>query len=369
MTDTSPTDGSGTIWTVVPAGGSGTRLWPLSRQNAPKFLHPLVGNQSLLQATVDRLLAIAPPERTIIVCGEQHAAAVHEQVPEIPLENILAEPVPRGSAPAIALAASLIARQDPDAIMASFAADHVVRRPAALVTAVQTAIAAAREGYLVTIGLKPTFAATGFGYIARTDDIVVSCEAGSAFQASGFVEKPDRSRAEAFLASGHYLWNASMFIWQVKRLREEMQRHLPEMQTSIDQIVTAWDNPDRDTTFKGIWTGLPTVTIDNGIMEVAERVAVVPADLGWSDVGDWNGLGEMLPSDAGGNTAVGTLVAIESHGSVTWSGTDRLIALLGVEDLIVVETEDAILVASRDRAQDVRQIVDDLKRTGRLNLT
>jgi mannose-1-phosphate guanylyltransferase len=367
--DSVPVGTSDVIWTVIPAGGSGTRLWPLSREHTPKFLHPLVGDRSLLQATVDRLADIAPPERTIIVCGVQHVAAVCEQVPEIPVGNILAEPAPRGSAPAIALAASLIARQDPNAIMASFAADHVVRRPDAFRVAVQTAVAAAREGYLVTIGLTPTFPSTGFGYIERTDDVAVASNQDIAYRASRFVEKPNRERAEAFLSTGRYLWNASMFIWQVSRLREEMLHFQPELQAGIDTIVGAWDEPYRDRTMAAHWNDLPTVTIDNGIMELAERVAVVPADLDWSDVGDWSGLGEMWPTDDRGNQAIGTLVAIESHGSVTWSGTDRLIALLGVEDLIVVETEDAILVASRDRAQDVRKIVEDLKRTGRLNLT
>ena len=250
---TSTSDADPAIWTVIPAGGSGTRLWPLSRERTPKFLHPLVGDLSLLQATVNRLANIAPPERTMIVCGVQHVDAVREQVPEIPVENILAEPSPHGSGAAIGLAASLIARQDPTAIMASFAADHVVRRPEALITAVQTAVAAAQEGYLVTIGLQPTTPATGFGYIERTDEVVVSCDQGTAYRASRFVEKPSRERAEEFLASGRYLWNASMFIWQVGRLREEMLHFLPELQTGIDAIVAAWERPDRDQIIAANW--------------------------------------------------------------------------------------------------------------------
>jgi mannose-1-phosphate guanylyltransferase len=365
----SQAEDKGLIWTVIPAGGSGTRLWPLSRQHAPKFLHPLVGDRSLLQATVDRLAPIAPPDRTLIVCGAHHVESIRHQVPEIPVENIIAEPQPRGSAPAIGLAATLIARRDPNAIMASFAADHIIRKPGAFTVAVQTAIEAARKGHLVTIGLTPTFPATGFGYIERTDDVVADCESGTAYQASRFVEKPDLERATAFLETGRYLWNASMFIWQVSRLRKEMTRFLPDLQSGLDQIVDSWDGADRKDVLEQVWDGLSVVTIDNGIMELADRVAVVPADLDWSDVGDWHGLGEMLDSDEQGNQAVGRLLAIESRGSVTWAGSDRVIALLGVDDLIVVETEDAILVASRDRSQDVRRIVDDLKRTGRLHLT
>ena len=209
--------GTRNLWAVVPAGGSGSRLWPLSRAARPKFLLPLLGERSLLQKTIDRLAPSVPPERTLVVCGPAHAAPVARQLPALPERNVLVEPSPRGSGPAITLATALIARRDPAAIVGSFAADHEVSDLPLFDAALRTAVAAAEDGWLVTIGMTPTRPETGYGYIERTDDVVAETPEGSAYRAARFVEKPDAPTAAEYVASGRFLWNASMFVWQAAR--------------------------------------------------------------------------------------------------------------------------------------------------------
>ena len=359
----------GEFWAVVPAGGAGTRLWPLSRAAQPKFLLPLTGERSLLRQTVDRLAPVAPTERTLVVCGPGHAVEVARQLPDVPTGNIVVEPLPRGSGAAIGLAAALIGRRDPSAIMGSFAADHAVADQAAFVQAVHAATMAARDGWLVTIGLSPTRPETGYGYIERTDEVVSASPHGVAFRAARFVEKPSLPDAERFVASGRFAWNASMFIWMVDALLAEMARLLPALHAALRRIAAAWDGPERDRVLAAEWPALEDVTIDHGVMERAERVATVPASLGWSDVGDWHGLGDLLEPDGQGNCGVGERVAVDSAGSVVWSTTGAVVTLLGMDDVIVVNTGDALMIARRDRAQDVRHLVRALKDRERGDLT
>ena len=353
------------LWAVVPAGGSGTRLWPLSRATRPKFLLPLLGTRSLLQQTIDRLGTIISEEQTLVVCGHAHAAPVARQLPELPEANILVEPAPRGSGPAIALATAVIARRDPQAIVGSFAADHEVTDLMAFQAAIRTAVAAAREGWLVTIGLEPTRAETGFGYIERSDDIVATSSDGTAYRAERFVEKPNLETAEEYVASGRFLWNASMFVWRAQTLLAEIARLQPEVFAAVMRIAEVWDTPEQERITAEIWSGMAESTIDQGILEHATRVAVVPASMGWSDVGDWNNLGDLIESDEFGNSAHGDLVQFQTSNSVVWSETGRLIALVGVDNIAVVDTEDALLVVDRNDAQEVRRIVDQLRRMRR----
>jgi mannose-1-phosphate guanylyltransferase len=349
------------FWAVVPAGGSGTRLWPLSRAARPKFLLPLLGERSLLQQTLDRLASSVPPDRTLVVCGPAHAAPVARQVPALPERNVLVEPSPRGSAPAIALATALIARRDPSAIVGSFAADHEVSDLPLFDAALRTAIAAAAEGWLVTIGLTPTRPETGYGYIERTDEVVADTPEGSAYRAARFVEKPDAGTAAEYVASGRFLWNASMFVWQARTLLEEVARLQPELHAGVSRIAQVWDTPEQDRVAAEVWSGLAASTIDQGVLEQARRIAVVPARFGWSDVGDWNNLGELIERDDFGNSVRGDLVQSQTRNSVVWSETGRLVALVGLDNIAVVDTEDALLVVNRDDAQEVRQIVEQLK--------
>jgi mannose-1-phosphate guanylyltransferase len=345
----------------VPAGGSGTRLWPLSRAARPKFLLPLLGERSLLQQTIDRLAPSVPPERTLVVCGPAHAAPVARQLPALPERNVLVEPSPRGSGPAIALATAIIAHRDPQAIVGSFAADHEVSDLPLFDAALRTAVAAAHDGWLVTIGLTPTRAETGYGYIERTDDVVAGTPEGSAYRAARFVEKPDAETAAEYVASGRFLWNASMFVWQAQALLAEVARLQPELHAGVSQIAQVWGTLQQERVAAEVWSRLAESTIDQGVLEHAGRIAVVPARFGWSDIGDWNNLGELIERDDDGNSVRGDLVQSRTRNSVVWSETGRLVALVGLENIAVVDTDDALLVVNRGDAQEVRQIVEQLK--------
>ncbi len=351
------------FWAVIPAGGSGTRLWPVSRATRPKFLLPLLGPRSLLQQTADRLARLAPLRRTLVVCGTAHAAHIARQLPDLPETHLVVEPSPKGSGPAIALAAAIIARHNPDAIMGSFAADHDVRDQAAFVRAVAVAIEAANADWLVTIGLTPSRPETGYGYIERTDEVIVATDNGAAYRSERFVEKPDSVRANAYLASGRFLWNASMFVWRVSAFLEVLASLQPTLYSGIMRIAAAWGEPEQEHISAEVWATLTESTIDQGVMEHAARVAVVPTEMGWSDVGDWHGLGGLIAQDKLGNSACDDLVSFSAgtRDCVVWSETDRVIALVGMENAIVIDTRDALLVADRSRAQDVRHAVAMLK--------
>jgi mannose-1-phosphate guanylyltransferase len=358
-----------TFWSVIPAGGAGTRLWPVSRSGQPKFLLRLVKPQrSLLQDTVDRLRLVGQPEQVLVVCGPAHAPAITRQLPELAPQQILVEPTPKGTGPAIALAAALIAREDPRAIMGSFAADHDVRRRDTFAAAVDSARAAAAEGWLVTIGIQPTRPETGYGYIERDATPVLTTSALPVHRALRFVEKPDLERATTWVKSGRFLWNASMFVWRVDVFLTELRRHLPDVAAGVERIADAWGTDRQDAELGAIWPTLPDVTIDTGIMERSDRVAVVPADMGWSDVGDWHGLGALLDRDEAGNSIRGDTISASCTDSVVWSETDRVISLVGLNNVIVVDTPDALLVADRAHAQLVRTTVDRLKALNRINL-
>jgi mannose-1-phosphate guanylyltransferase len=349
------------VWAIVPAGGSGSRLWPVSRAGKPKFLLPLTGEGSLLQQTVARLAPLAPPERTLIVCGAAHATSVARQAPRIPAQQIVVEPSPKGTGPAIALATALIARAAPDAVVGSFAADHHIGDEVAFAAAIRAAIGAASAGLLVTVGLRPTRAETGYGYVERTDEIVSLGPDGPAYRAASFHEKPDASRAAEFVAAGRFLWNASMFVWRAATFLDELALLQPELHRGVEMIAAAWETPAAEAILAEVWPTLPTCTIDQGVMERSERVAVVPAEMGWSDVGDWHGLGELIARDGQGNSGQGDLVDVAARDCVVWSETDRIVAVVGLSNVVVVDTPDALLVADRAQAQMVRRVVERLE--------
>jgi mannose-1-phosphate guanylyltransferase len=363
---------SRTLYSVVPAGGSGTRLWPLSRANHPKFLHELAHpGQSILQATVARLAPLSPPDRTFVVTGVAHAAAVARQLPDLPEENLLIEPSPRDSCAAIGLAAAVIARRDPDAIMGSFAADHLVRRPDAFQDAIRVAIDGARRGLLMTVGIRPTHPETGYGYLRMGDDI-----GDGIMQVAEFKEKPTADVAAEYLRSGQYLWNASMFVWRVEAFLAELARQRPELHEGLTTIAAAWGTTDQERVLGEIWPTLQRISVDHAVMEGAAdvgKVATVPGDFGWTDLGDFHTLGEILAEEQfGGTDDAGNVVMAEpdrvvlqdTTGSVVVAQSGRLIATLGLRDAIVVDTPDALLVCSRKQAQEVKAIVDELKRRG-----
>jgi mannose-1-phosphate guanylyltransferase len=355
----------GYVYVVIPAGGSGTRLWPLSRAAYPKFLHPLTGDsRTLIQATIDRLAALAPPERTFVVTGGAHVAPIARQIPDVPAANILVEPSPRDSAAAIGLAAAIIARRDPDAIMGSFHADHLVRDEDLFRETVRLAERAAREGYLMTIGIAPTVPETGYGYIRWGESLTVA----DTFLVEQFKEKPSLAVAEEWLAEGGYLWNSGMFVWRCTALLDELARQQPELYEGLMYIAESWDTPTGQEVLATIWPNLPKVPIDVAVMEgaaAAGRVGTVPGHFGWNDIGDWHTLGEVLGRDDEVNVVLGGNAAhhllIDTQNTLLVPNGERIIATLGVQDLVIVDTPDALLVCARERAQDVKKLVDMLK--------
>ena len=367
------TDESGSLYAVIPAGGSGTRLWPLSRAGHPKFLHPLTGTEaSLLQATVERLTPLTAPDRVFVVTGVAHAAAVSRQLTEVPEQNILVEPSPRDSCAAIALAAAVIARRDPEAIMGSFAADHLIVDGAGFVEVIKSAMRGAAQGLLMTLGVTPTRPETGYGYVQCGAPVI----GDEVLAVEEFKEKPSYEVAEGYVKSGNYLWNAGMFVWRVDVFLAELARQQPQLHAGISRIAQAWDSPSREEVLGEAWQTLPRISVDYAVMEGAAtvgRVGTVPGDFGWTDVGDFHTLGEVLAADSAGNVVVGRDVLAkpgvllrETEGLVVVPNSGRLVAAMGIRDLIIVDTPDAVLVCPRDRAQEVKHIVDELKELGEL---
>jgi mannose-1-phosphate guanylyltransferase len=331
----------------------------MSRASSPKFLHSFTdGSRSLLQATLARLAPIAPVARTLVVTGASHAVAVARQLPQLPEANVLIEPSSRDSAPAIGLAAALIGRRNPDAIMGSFAADHHIADPDRLVVAVREAIAVAERGYLVTVGLTPTRPETGYGYLKLGKEL----PGAAGFAVDEFAEKPSPDRARQYFESGNYLWNASMFVWRVSAMLAELQRQQPELYEGLMAIAADWDSPRREKTLAKVWPMLPKIAVDYAIMEGAAArglVATIPADVGWHDVGDWHAVGEILQGDENDNAVLGdvSLCSVKSRGCVVAGSSGRSVSIVGLDGVVVVDTPDALLVCSRESSQDVKQIV------------
>ena len=356
---------------VVPAGGAGTRLWPLSRADHPKFLLDLTGSgRSLLQQTWDRLAPIA--EGVLVVTGAAHAKNVAGQLPDLADDDLLAEPSPRDSGAAIGLAAAVLASRHPGAVIGSFAADHVIRDQVAFDAAVTEAVQAAREGYVVTLGIEPDHPSTAFGYI-QVGAALGLPGAPSACRVARFVEKPDAQTAARYVAGGDHRWNAGMFVASVEVMLEELRQHRPLLHGGLIEIAAGWDGPHRAELLATVWPTLEKVAIDYAVAEpaaAAGRMAVVPAALGWDDIGDWASLAALLP----GGTPLrilgdGQHVHAADATGLAVPGSGRLVAVLGLDDVVVIDTPDALLVTTRARAQDVKQIVDHLKRTGRSDLT
>ena len=352
------------FWAVIPAGGAGTRLWPLSRASSPKFLHDLTGTgRSLLQATMERLEPLVG-DHVIVVTGEAHEAAVREQLPGLPAAQLLAEPSPRDSMAAIGLAAALLERKDPDALLGSFAADHVIGEAEAFRDCVRAAVEVADRGYLVTIGIEQTHHATGFGYI-RMGDLI---EGGPARAVEQFVEKPDAARAAEYLQSGQYRWNAGMFVVRARVLLDLLATWHPELAAGLRAIAA---DPS---SLAEVWPGLEKIAIDHAVAEPAAdagRVAVVPGGFAWDDIGDFHSLAALLPAGQDGVRVLGDerlVEAVDTTGVVV-PAAGRTVAVVGLQDVVVVDTGDALLVTTRQRAQDVKAIVDTLKATDRTYLT
>ncbi|HRE48437.1 MAG TPA: mannose-1-phosphate guanylyltransferase [Aggregatilineales bacterium] len=346
------------LYALIMAGGGGTRLWPLSRKGRPKQMLPLTEERTMFQITVERLTDLLPPERIFVITGTGMAEALRESTPYIPATNVICEPFGRDSGPAAGLGLYTIAGRDPDAIVAVLSADHHIANEERFREALRTAAEVAERGYIVTLGIPPSYPATGFGYIQRGTSIG-TMRGFEVFHSQRFVEKPDAATAQVFLQTGLYSWNAGMFIMTVKRAKEEFARQQPSMDALLNQVVT---HPEWLT---DLWGKMKKQPIDYAIMEGAHDVAVIPVDIGWSDVGSWATLFEILSENAEDNISRGDYhahVQIDTRGTLIVS--NRMVVTIGVNDLVIVDTDDVLMICHRDRAQDVREAVKIIEARG-----
>ncbi len=355
------------LYALILSGGAGTRLWPLSRKSRPKQFLAILGERSLLQDTVERVAEIIPAERIFAVAPPEHRALIHEQLPEMRADHVVVEPYPRGNAAAIGLAMAALQAFDPDAVVAVLPSDHVVGKRAKFREVLVTATGAAERGDLVTLGITPERPDTGFGYIEAGERIDLAA-AVPVFKVKRFIEKPKRDVAEKMLAAGGHFWNAGMFVWRVADIVEAYRAHLPATAKVITALSEAIGSPRYESVLAEVWEETDRTTIDYGVLEKATNVAVVPADIGWHDVGSWARLAAIgTGGSATENWSSDGHLAVGADGNYAWA-PGKTVAFVGVEGLIVVDTPDAILIASKERSEEVKEVVDRLRREEREDL-
>jgi mannose-1-phosphate guanylyltransferase len=356
---------------VILAGGRGTRFWPRSRTRTPKQLLNIIGKNTMLEQTVARLAPLFPPSRQWVVTNAEQAAAVREQMPRVPKAHILSEPIGRNTAAAIGLAAAHLLHEglgkQNDAIMAVLPADHYIAKPAAYLKIVRAALHVAHAaGSLVVLGIPPTRPETGYGYIERTRTKAVDADGVPVFAVRQFTEKPALARAKKYVGSGRYYWNAGMFFWRVSTFLGNLEKFLPKTHEALMTLAGEIGTSSYARTLERVYPKLENISVDYAMLENATRrvsapsVFVLPAEVGWSDIGSWAAVYELMAKKAGENVSPGKLVALDAQGNFFWS-PKKFIAAVGIRDLVVVETEDALLLCPRDRAQDVGKIVKGLE--------
>ncbi|HTG01647.1 MAG TPA: mannose-1-phosphate guanylyltransferase/mannose-6-phosphate isomerase [Nitrospirota bacterium] len=357
------------VFPVIMAGGSGTRFWPLSREKMPKQLLKFGGEDTLIQQTVSRVLPLAPIENIFIVTNPVLTDDIGFQLEKKfgrPWdENIIIEPEAKNTAPALALAALHLERVDPESIMVVLSADHAIRKVAVFLQQLGKAVGAAHDGYLVTLGIQPDRPETGYGYIKGGVAAASSAQKGSGDRdvrvVESFVEKPDHATAESYLRNGTYFWNSGIFIWKTKTLLQEIDRHAPALSAGLREIRQSIGTKEEAKTIKQVFKRLDPISIDYAVMEKTDRAVVIPSDIGWSDVGSWSALDEVSERDASGNVVNGNVIDIGSRDSIFYA-EKRLVATIGLQGIVVVDTPDATLVCRKERSQDVKKIVEELKK-------
>lgn len=351
-------------YAIIMAGGGGTRLWPVSRRDRPKQLLPLLGEETLFQGTFSRLADLFPAERILVVTVQQQAAEMQRQVPEIPTENYLIEPAPRGTASVVGLAAAVLHKRDPDAVMAVLPSDHFIRNTDLFHYLLTEALEVARKSYLVTLGISPAFPSTAYGYIQQGEPLEGSLKY-PVYRVRRFTEKPDETTAQEFVRSRDHSWNSGMFVWRADVILAEIRKQMPNLHSVLQQISSAWGSDQQDAVMKATWPTLKTETIDYAVMERASQVVVLPAGgLGWNDVGSWDTLFDVLFPDMDGNVSVTAQhLAVETHNTLVYGhDANRLIVTIGMDDTVIVDAGDVLLVCKSDQAQKVREVVEHLKK-------
>lgn len=348
---------------VVMAGGKGERFWPKSRAHLPKQLLDFTGQGTMIQQTVERVRKIIPYERVYIVTGREYAEPISKQLPALPEGNILIEPVGKNTAPCIGLASLYIERADPEAVMVVLAADHLIRDKERFLEVVETGTKVAeRDNRVVTIGIKPTHPETGYGYIkyAGEHDKV---NGKSIYRVEKFAEKPNLETARRFIASGDYLWNSGMFIWKVSTIRSLIKEYMPKLHEGLERIKRALGTPLERAVLEEEYSKFDKTSIDFGVMEYAKDVFVIPGDFGWDDLGSWPALSRVRGVDRNGNVIIGRQIGIDTKDCIIES-PKKVVATIGLDNLIIVETDDVLMVCSKDRAQDVKEILQQLREEG-----
>lgn len=350
-------------YALIMAGGGGTRLWPMSRQDTPKQLLPLVEESSMFATSVERLAPLFTPEQIYVVTGRKYLNALRAHAPQIPERNFIIEPYGRESGPAAALGVTVIQKRDPEAVIAILTADHHITKKDKFRDVLAAAYDLAQKGYIATLGISPSYPATGFGYI-RQGELIENIGGFDCFVALGFTEKPNSVTATSFLASGEYTWNSGMFIWKAEQAMNEFKRQQPKMYAKFAELAPAVDTHEYDHKLEEIWEEVEKISLDYAVMEGAEKMAVIPADFGWNDVGSWSSMYDVLKLDKAGNGVKGAIaerVLLDTKNTLVYS--DKLVVTIGVEDIIVIETPDSLLICHKERTQDVKEVVNHLLRT------
>lgn len=354
------------FFALIMAGGSGTRLWPMSREQRPKQSLRLVGGRSMFQHAFDRIAPLFPPENIWVVTRGEHAPDLQEQAPELLPDCFILEPEGRGTAPAIGLAAVHFYRRDPESVMVVLTADHYIADRERFRQALGAAEQLALEGHLVTLGIHPSAPSTAYGYIEQ-GEAIAQVKGFDAYRVRAFTEKPSQEVAERMVASGAYSWNSGMFIWKTSRILDELRRQMPEFYEQLMAVEAAIGSPAYAEALARVWPQVKKQTIDYGVMEHAEDVVVIPVEIGWSDIGSWNNLFGLLSEDEHGNLVQGDHIGLDTQRSLVL-GEKRLIATIGVQDLVVIDTDDALLICGRGHEQQVKELVERLRRENRSDL-
>jgi mannose-1-phosphate guanylyltransferase/mannose-6-phosphate isomerase len=342
---------------VILAGGSGTRLWPLSTPSFPKQFLPLPNGRSMIQEALARVEGLISPEQAWVVTGRSMIELVREHLPTVPVSQLLGEPMGRSTAAAIGWAAATIARKDPQATMMILTADHVITKIDLFNQALRLAEKLATQGYLVTLGIKPTGPETGYGYI-RYNTVLSEGFDHQAFNGERFVEKPNVATALSYLEDGHYVWNSGMFVWKVETILAELKKQLPELAQKIDTIAESMGTTRERATLDELWPTLQTISIDYGVMEKAKKFAVIPVEIGWNDVGNWEQYGSLFPANEDEVRCVGHHVGLGSSNIFVYNNTQRQVFTIGMEDVVIVEMDDKTVICHKDEVQRVKELAE-----------
>lgn len=352
------------IRAIIMAGGVGTRFWPLSRKKIPKQFLPIVSEKTMIEETVHRILPFLSPDKIYTVANLEQTQTIRKLLPKLPAENLLVEPQGKNTAPSLMLATAQIYLQNPEAVVAALPADHLIKDPALFLKKLEAGASLAAEGFLIIFGIPPTYPATGYGYIHFSEESPRQIQKESFFTVKEFKEKPEYEQAKQFLGVGNYYWNSGMFLWQARVFAQKLENHAPSMFSYWKKMLNALKNENNEE-IRSIFEEIPAISIDYALMEKArEGVLVCPGNFGWSDVGSWSSLMDIWPKDNNGNAMKGESIVFNSRNCLCYS-PHKLTALIGVENIIVVETGDALLVCHKDQDQKVKNIVDSIKKKGR----